>query len=460
MRFYVASRLGRKQSLTPEGFLLCEDVPLARTGEMIYGPNETPVQPGPDGLTHIFRDDAEVFRPETIASANGKPVVDNHPTGDVTPENWRALSCGHALNPRRGSGDDSDILLGDLLITCPNMIKDVRENGKREISLGYDAEYDELEPGKGRQRDIVINHIALVDKGRCGPRCSIGDQQKETEEMKTRDERTVGAKVWDAIRSAFDSKDKGALEKAIKDATHDGAEIEGPGHTHVHVEMPGRAADDDDFDDLKKKHEELSEAHDALTARVEALEGNKTADAAKAAKDAGEEAEAKAKKEKEDKEEAEKSADCMAAETGGTRDAMMAAKDSASLADSFQNTIALAEILSPGIKVPTFDAKAAPKATYDSICGLRRSTLSAAYAVADTRSMIDEIHGGKPLDLSKMTCDAVRTLFLGSAALKKRANNTSKTSDTTTTTGGAKQVGPVTSLADLNARNKEFYKRK
>ncbi|MCT9017197.1 DUF2213 domain-containing protein, partial [Cupriavidus gilardii] len=71
MRHYTVHRLGPKRALTPEGFLLCEDVPVARTGEMLYGPGEVPVEPGPDGLIRISRTPDEVFRPETLASCIG-----------------------------------------------------------------------------------------------------------------------------------------------------------------------------------------------------------------------------------------------------------------------------------------------------------------------------------------------------------------------------------------------------
>src|SRR5271166_3724303 len=105
MKFYVKEKLGAVQSVTPEGFLLCEEVPIARTGTMIYGPDETPISVGPDGIVRIDRDAEEVFRPETIASANGKPVVDEHPEdGEVRPDNWRELAVGVTLNPRRGAG--------------------------------------------------------------------------------------------------------------------------------------------------------------------------------------------------------------------------------------------------------------------------------------------------------------------------------------------------------------------
>lgn len=177
MRFFAPSRLGPKRSLTPEGFLLCEDVPLARTGTQLYGPGEVPITPGADGTIRIDRDPDEVFRPETIASGNGKYVTIDHPPVDVTPDNCKELGRGHGMNVHRGEGAFDDVLFGDLLISCPETIRLINERALREISLGYDADYVEIAPGHGRQSKIVINHIALLPHGesRCGPRCSIGD---------------------------------------------------------------------------------------------------------------------------------------------------------------------------------------------------------------------------------------------------------------------------------------------
>ena len=49
--------------------------------------------------------------------------------------------------------------------------------GVTEVSLGYDADYEQTAPGVGRQTNIIGNHVALVERGRCGPRCAIGDRQ-------------------------------------------------------------------------------------------------------------------------------------------------------------------------------------------------------------------------------------------------------------------------------------------
>jgi hypothetical protein len=52
--FYTTFQLSKKQALTPEGFLLCMDVPIARTGELIYTPGEIEgVRPGRDGFIRV-----------------------------------------------------------------------------------------------------------------------------------------------------------------------------------------------------------------------------------------------------------------------------------------------------------------------------------------------------------------------------------------------------------------------
>lgn len=54
-RFYTVTQLSSHLALTPEGFLVCADVPIARAGELLYQPSETPIEPGPDGKVVVTR---------------------------------------------------------------------------------------------------------------------------------------------------------------------------------------------------------------------------------------------------------------------------------------------------------------------------------------------------------------------------------------------------------------------
>lgn len=213
-RFYTVEQLGEKQAITPDGFLLCEDTPIARIGHQVYGEHELPGMRGKDGLLTIERDADEVFRPETIASFHGKPVTNNHPSEKVTPNNYKAHAVGVVLNPRRGDGivSDNNFLYADLLIHDPQAIADIR-TGKREVSAGYDAEYEQTGDGQGRQYDIVGNHVALVNRGRCGPLCSIGDEEMPTR-LRVNDSQRRGFR--DRLLAAFHSRDEEAFRDQVE----------------------------------------------------------------------------------------------------------------------------------------------------------------------------------------------------------------------------------------------------
>ncbi len=506
MRFYTTEQLGPKQSLTPEGFLLCQGVPIARTGVMLYGPDETPIEADGDGMVRIVREEKEVFRPETIASFNGKPVVDEHPDEDVNPANWKELACGVVIDPRRGKGIEDDLLLADLLITDPEMIKEVQA-GKREVSCGYDSEYYELGPGRGRQYDIVGNHVALVESGRCGSRCSIGDQAyKEKSRM---------SKWKDRIMRAFKAKDEAALSEALDAApVKDEEEMPASGssnevHVHVHPHTAAPAVTDEEEKPAgEEKKEETKETKDNdLESRVGALEaglkeikdlltkmteGGQTGDEEKK-KDGEEKAQDSEKKDDEktedeageEKKDDEKTEDAKGQEVydaagekvfdealeeeapEGMKDKAKKARDSAYLEDSFQQTVALAEILAPGIRIPTFDRAADPKKSYVGICGLRRKALHyGASTDAATLKIVESVTGFKTIDADsfspkRMTCDRVRTVFFAAAAMKREKNNASRGVGSYTADagngGGSGVRGSVRTPADLNRELAKYY---
>ena len=174
---YYGNRLSENISRRePEGYLLCLNVPVARTGVQEYLPEELGLPGnGPPGLISVQRPESEVFSPETIASFEGMPVTNDHPPDGVDVSNIRALQKGHAHNVRRGTGEESDLLLADLIITDPVLI-DLILDGKREISCGYTYELCE-ENGTYIQRKIRGNHVAVVDAGRAGHRVSIRDHE-------------------------------------------------------------------------------------------------------------------------------------------------------------------------------------------------------------------------------------------------------------------------------------------
>ena len=147
-------------------------------------------------------------------------------------------------------------------------------------------------------------------------------------------------------------------------------------------------------------------------------------------------------------EQEEANAEEMAQEAPPNTD-MKTVKDSAVFMDSYRQTIAMAEIIVPGIKLPTFDAKASPRSTVDALCAFRKKVLDLAYAQPATSSVIDELHG-KKLDTGCMTCDAVRGLFRSLGVAKKNMNNNSSTRQQAAPGVLDKAKGKINSPADLN----------
>jgi hypothetical protein len=126
------------------------------------------------------------------------------------------------------------------------------------------------------------------------------------------------------------------------------------------------------------------------------------------------------------------------------KDKPAATNDSASFRDEFQDAKARAEILAPGVKLPTFDAKADSKKTADSICVLRRRALKAALT-NDNADLVRAIVGDS--DVSKMTCDAAKMAFHASSELVKQKNKTVARK----TTDAAKEA------KDINQIHAEFW---
>jgi len=145
----------------------------------------------------------------------------------------------------------------------------------------------------------------------------------------------------------------------------------------------------------------------------------------------------------------------------GTGDRARRAKDSAYLEDAFQDTISKAEVLAPGITVPTFDKKASPVKTFRAIDTLRKTALDLAYNKADTRGVIDQAMSGRTLDSKVMSFGARRVLFNAAASQVGGDNNRRATDHTiTTNNGGHRPAGVIQSIADINKVNREKFARR
>ena len=175
---YYVTKLSENIGQTPEGFLVCRSVPLARVGWQEYLGSE--ISPKDYNIANtkmrVYRSEKEVFNPVAMTSFEGKTVTDGHPSDWVVPDNESIYHRGHVQNIRRGDGEFKDCLMGDLIIKEANLINKV-QNGLREISCGYYCIYQPV----GNQKDTFIqtnirgNHVAVVPDGRAGDWIAIRD---------------------------------------------------------------------------------------------------------------------------------------------------------------------------------------------------------------------------------------------------------------------------------------------
>jgi len=161
---------------TKDGYLVAE-VRAARTGIQQYAGHEVG---RPDLQTvNVWRPAEEVFKKDSLASYAFKPVTIEHPADGVTADTWKSLAVGNV---------GGDVVNDGGFVRVPLVLMDATaiaavESGKRELSMGYDVRLEfvdgvtpEGERYQAVQRDIRINHCAIVDRGRAGPQCRIGDK--------------------------------------------------------------------------------------------------------------------------------------------------------------------------------------------------------------------------------------------------------------------------------------------
>lgn len=270
---YYGDKLSPNMAKTPEGFLVCQNVPIARTGYQKYYAQELDENAEPNVVVNVYRSPDEVFSQATLASFEGKPVTNEHPSEDVTPENYAKYSKGHVQHVRVGKGDDSDKIMADLYITDPELMQLIQD-GKRDVSAGYYAEDKEDKNGRICQTHIRGNHIAVVDEGRAGRSVSIRDSKNRKKgdvsmSRKQRVKSIIARYIKDATPEELDEliSDSEEARNALcdEDIVEDDDEI---AENEDIVEDDNEMVEDDDDIDVGDIDDEILEAFERLKEAV------------------------------------------------------------------------------------------------------------------------------------------------------------------------------------------------
>lgn len=168
---------------TPQGFMICKDVTLAKPMVKEYYAGELGVVDGfePTDIINIYTPPDVLFSQSVIDGFTASDVAMQHPKGNqLNSDNYKEHVIGTAKNVRADNG----YLIADLTIKDKWAIEAIEYEDVKQISLGYAAELDmtagTTETGQayhGQWVGMVADHVAVVREGRCGDDCKIGDRQ-------------------------------------------------------------------------------------------------------------------------------------------------------------------------------------------------------------------------------------------------------------------------------------------
>lgn len=155
---------------TDEGYLV--DHPIVTTCGIFEYKND-------DGSSRReLRLPEDVFDEKSLESYKGKPIIITHDAGEVDKENVRREQIGTIMSKGYRDGEN---------VRCEIIIHDtnaLERCGLKELSLGYSLDTDDT-PGVYRgekydciQKNIEINHLALVGEARAGETARLNIDSK------------------------------------------------------------------------------------------------------------------------------------------------------------------------------------------------------------------------------------------------------------------------------------------
>lgn len=178
------------RTITAQGFLVAPAV-FARAGNIQkYTARDLGIVADgldPNTIISLYRPPDEVLSQGVVQQWNNVPITMGHPPGNlVHARNWRERAVGDATGIRA----DGSLLAGTITVRDAAAVAAV-QSGKKYLSCGYKFRLDPT-PGTaadgesyiGIVRDVLPNHVAIVDMPRGGPICKIADSAQGGKAMR------------------------------------------------------------------------------------------------------------------------------------------------------------------------------------------------------------------------------------------------------------------------------------
>ncbi len=253
-----------KSEKTDEGYLKvwCK---AARVGTQLY-------TRGDGSQVREYRPEDEVSDPDSLASFGMKAVTLNHPKVLLDSKTTKLHQVGHAGSHVRFSDGFVEVAL---VITDEDAISSIERGDTQEVSAGYRVDYDPT-PGvtptgesyDGIQRNIRVNHLAIVSKGRAGKNarllldsCDRNDAVAEIEPPSNSADLSMARITLDGLEVEIPADSATAVKSFVKDSERGMAELQQKLDAQV-----------EEFQTATNEKTELQERVDNAAGRIEELE--------------------------------------------------------------------------------------------------------------------------------------------------------------------------------------------
>jgi len=253
MTMFFDAALPNDLRITDDGYLV-GSAKVARTGIQEYLAGELGLTDrNPGDIVRVWRSEDEVFSKASLATYAYRPVTVDHPLELVTADNWKKYSGGQT---------GPDIARDGEYVNVPLVLMDKSainewQGGKRQLSMGYTATIemrDGVTPTGEKydaiQKDLRMNHLALVAQARGGDKLKLGDKLKEVLPMTLKTIMVDGLSVetTDAGEQAIKK-----LQGQVSDAQTALKDAEAVRKTELAEKDKTIAAKDAEIDSLKTK---------------------------------------------------------------------------------------------------------------------------------------------------------------------------------------------------------------
>ena len=213
----------------------------------------------PDKVYNVFRPEEELKKADTVQSLNGVPLqLEHHDDTAEKPAQYTRIGA---------TGTDAVFeypYLSNSLHFFNQKAIDLIESGEKcELSIGYDCEIHkeagEFEgvPYDFVQRNIKIQHVALVECGRAGADVKVSDSKEiilnsEKNEVKQMDKEKLLQLINELVKAgASEEEIKAKIDELTADACEDDDEVE--------VETEEVKTEEPDTDEVEEQEQEASD---------------------------------------------------------------------------------------------------------------------------------------------------------------------------------------------------------